>query len=48
MSGMLALDTPRYLAFHTLVFNPERMKLLNKNVLKNYTHVILHTCNKMI
>jgi hypothetical protein len=42
MSGMFALDIPRYLAFHTLVFNPESMKLLNKNVLKNYMHVTLH------
>jgi len=38
-------DTPRYFAFNVLVYNPERTKLLNKHVLKNYTRVILVISN---
>jgi hypothetical protein len=39
VSGRSVFDTPRYSAFHVLVFNSERMKLLNKHVSKYYTRV---------
>lgn len=40
MLGMFALGLSRYFAFYVLVFNSERMKLLNKNVLKYYTRAV--------